>query len=61
MPFQSMQQIAGLCIPNFTRAIIGARDKLIAIFIEPTVGQWQNMRFQSFKQFEILLFLLLYL
>lgn len=40
MPFKSMQKIPRLSIPNLTSSIIAASDKLIPIFIEPTVSKW---------------------
>lgn len=56
-----MEQVAGFSVPDLAGPIVAARDKLIAVFVEGTVGEWQHVGLEGLEQLEVLGLLLLQL
>ena len=52
------QLLTGHGVPHFARAIVTSSDELASIFVEGTVGQWEQVSSQHLEQFEVLLLVL---
>jgi hypothetical protein len=49
------QFLAGVCVPDLARAIVGARNELVSALVEGTVGKGQQMGAKHLEQSELLL------
>jgi hypothetical protein len=56
MPLQRVHKRTRFSVPDFACSIVRSCDKLIAILIESTVGERQNVSLEFTEQTELLLF-----
>ena len=55
---QGKELLTRIRVPYFARAIVATRDELASIFVERTVGQWEQMGAEDLEEAEALLLIL---
>ena len=46
MPFQCKYFLTTRSLPHFASPVITACDEIVSVFVERTVGEWQNVAFE---------------
>lgn len=55
MLIEGEQLLARVCVPNFARAVVAARDELASVLVEGAVGQREQVSSQHLEQTKSLL------